>query len=49
MIIDFSWSIEDWMALIQEFIDTIVNFFKKIGIDLFTEEETTSPEEETVA
>ncbi len=47
MIIDFSFSIEDWMAIFQRFIDIIVNFFDKLGIKLFAEEETTAPEEET--
>lgn len=48
MIIDFSWSIDDWMAIIKEFVDTIVNFFDKLGIKLFADEETaTAPEEDT--
>ena len=48
MIIDFSWSIDDWMAIIKEFIDTIVNFFDKIGIKLFADEEkANAPEDVT--
>ncbi|MBR3598040.1 MAG: hypothetical protein IKL47_13825 [Clostridia bacterium] len=49
MIIDFSFSIDDWMALFQRLIDIIVNFFDKLGIKLFADEETTAPEEETTA
>ena len=35
MKIDFSWSMDDWMALIREFLEIIQNFFKEIGIDIF--------------
>ena len=44
MEIDFSWSKEDWLALIREFLEIIQNFFKEIGIDIFvtSEEETTA-------
>ncbi len=49
MIIDFSLSIEDWMAMFKELIDTIANFFEKIGIKLFADEETAAPEETTGA
>lgn len=35
MKIDFSWSADDWMALIREFLEIIQNFFKEIGIDIF--------------
>lgn len=50
MILDFSMSIDDWMALFQQFIDIIVNFFDKIGIKIFADEETTvAPEETTEA
>lgn len=49
MVIDFSFSIEDWMALFQQFIDIITNFFDKLGIKLFADEETTVPEEDTTA
>lgn len=49
MVLDFSMSIEDWMALFQQLIDILVNFFDKIGIKLFADEESTNaPEEETV-
>lgn len=46
MVIDFSWSIQDWMDVIKRFIAIIQNFFKEIGIELFPEtpievEETT--------
>lgn len=47
MVIDFSFSIEDWMEIFQRFIDIITNFFDKLGIKLFADEETTAPEEET--
>lgn len=46
MIIDFSFSIDDWMELFRRFIDIIVNFFDRLGIKLF-EDETVAPEEET--
>ena len=36
MKIDFSWSTADWMALIKEFFEIIQNFFKEIGINLFS-------------
>lgn len=49
MIIDFSMSIEDWMELFNRFISIIENFFKELGIKLFSDEEETSPEETTVA
>ncbi len=43
MTIDFSWSTEDWMNLIRQFLEIIQNFFKEIGIDLFnTAEEATT-------
>ena len=44
MQIDFSWSKDDWLALIREFLEIIQNFFKEIGIDIFltSEEETTA-------
>ena len=48
MILDFSLSIDDWKAMFEELIDIIVNFFDKIGIQLFAEE-TTKPEEQTTA
>lgn len=35
MTIDFSWSKEDWLAIIKEFLEIVQNFFKEIGIDLF--------------
>lgn len=44
MKIDFSWSKEDWLALIKEFLEIIQNFFKEIGIDIF---KTSSEEEAT--
>ena len=45
MTIDFSWSIDDWIALIKEFLQVVQEFFSHIGIDLFSsegEEETTT-------
>ncbi len=50
MIIDFSFSIEDWLDLFKQLIDIFVNFFNKLGFKLFADEEaTTAPEEETTA
>ena len=49
MIIDFSFSIEDWMKLFEQFVAIIENFFDKLGIKLFADEETTAPEEDTTA
>ena len=43
MKIDFSWSKEDWLKIIKEFLEIVQNFFKEIGIDIFvTGEEDTS-------
>lgn len=44
MVIDFSWSIEDWMDVIRRFIAIIKNFFAEIGITLFPEDETVAEE-----
>ena len=35
MTIDFSWSKDDWLALIKEFLEIVQNFFREIGIDIF--------------
>ena len=44
MTIDFSWSKDDWLAIIREFLEIIQNFFKEIGIDIFlTDDETATP------
>ena len=40
MTIDFSWSKDDWLALIREFLETVQNFFDALGIELFSEEST---------
>lgn len=45
MIFDFSMSIEDWMGLFQKLLDIVTDFFAKLGIQLFEEEEETAPEE----
>ena len=45
MNIDFSWSKDDWLAIIKQFLEIIQNFFKEIGIDIFKtgdEEEATT-------
>ena len=42
MDIDFTMSIEDWMKIIQEFIDVIKDFFSWFNIDLFKAEEDTT-------
>ena len=39
MTIDFSWSADDWMALIREFLEIVSNFFKEIGINIFSQED----------
>ena len=44
MAIDFSWSADDWMALIKEFLRIIQNFFKEIGINIFVADEEASDE-----
>ncbi len=49
MIIDFSLSIEDWMAMFERLISIITNFFDKLGIKIFADETTTAPEETTGA
>lgn len=49
MIIDFSLSIEDWMAMFEKLISILTNFFDKLGIKLFADESTTAPEETTEA
>ncbi len=48
MVIDFSLSIEDWMAMFQRLIDIVTDFFEKLGIKIFSDEEA-APEEETTA
>lgn len=45
MVIDFSMSIDDWMKLFEQFIAIIENFFSKLGIQLFADEEETNPED----
>ena len=47
MVFDFSMSIEDWKGLFQQIIDILVNFFDRLGIKLFADEETTAPEDAT--
>ena len=42
MNIDFSWSIQDWIDFIKEFLDVFVKFFgsfKDIDIKLFADDE----------
>ena len=39
--IDFSFSIQDWLDLIDRFFSSFENFFRRIGLPLFAEEETT--------
>ena len=45
MNIDFSLSIEDWMAYFEQFITMVKDFFNALGIQLFAEESTEAPEE----
>ena len=40
MKIDFSWSKEDWLDIIRQFLEIIQNFFKEIGIDIFKSTQT---------
>ena len=47
MEIDFSWSKDDWLALIREFLEIIQNFFKEIGIDIFASSGSDDGETET--
>ena len=48
MKIDFSWSIDQWMQVIQDFIQILSDFFAKLGITLFEEDAAPeAPEEET--
>lgn len=47
MNIDFSFSIDDWMELFRRLFDLVINFFERLGIQLFPDEEsTTAPESE---
>ncbi len=46
MKIDFSWSTADWMALIKEFFEIIQNFFKEIGINIFSSSDDKTTETE---
>lgn len=41
---DFSKSIDDWMELITQFFNILVDFFKFLGLDLF-EDPTEAPAE----
>ena len=47
MNIDFSTSIDQYLDYFRQFFETIANFFAKLGIKLFADnEDTTAPEEE---
>lgn len=46
MYIDFSMSADDWMKIIREFFQIIQNFFKEIGINIFSTSESDTPSEE---
>ena len=39
--IDFSFSIQNWLDVIEDFFRAFENFFRRIGLPLFAEEETT--------
>ncbi len=39
MKIDFTFSIQDWMDLFNKFFSIIENFFSRLGIKLFADEE----------
>ena len=47
MTIDFSWSTDDWIKLIKDFFEIIQNFFKEIGINLFSSASEENTEETT--
>lgn len=49
MKIDFSWSTADWMALIKEFLQIIQNFFKEIGINIFSTDDGEGASEDASA
>ena len=36
--IDFSWSIDQWIAVFKELIDILVDFFDTIGIKLLKDD-----------
>ena len=42
MKIDFTLSIQDWMDLFERFFGAITNFFSRLGIKLFADEEETT-------
>ena len=37
MEIDYTWNIEAWKELIQEFLDLITDFFSRLGVEIFKE------------
>ena len=41
MVIDFSWSIDQWLDVIRRFLQIITDFFAGIGIEIFAESEKT--------
>ena len=44
MKIDFTFSIQDWLDLFTKFFSIIENFFRRLGIKLFADEEETTTE-----
>ena len=45
MTIDFSWSIDQWIDVINRFLQIIKDFFAGIGIQLFADAEKTDAAE----
>ena len=44
MKIDFTFSIQDWMDLFEKFFSIFENFFSRLGIKLFADEEESTTE-----
>lgn len=42
MKIDFTFSIQDWMEQFEKLFSIIENFFRRLGIKLFADEEETT-------
>ncbi len=44
MKVDFTFSIQDWLDLFKKFFSIIENFFRRLGIKLFADEDETTTE-----
>ena len=40
--VDFTFSIQDWLDLVKRFFGAFENFFRRIGMPLFSESEETT-------